>query len=164
MLTELRDRLVYGMSGISFKIQKRTTSTTIENNDFKEYKSYIGCLSCFDNCMNDVVVGLNGLDKTGEYNESMGYLDILNGHDSDKDIPLIRVFIKRDLQFFCSIDKELMERKLFNLGGLVTLTCRFNISNLVDNSPERKVIDPHELLNIKLPVNSIEMYQDISFV
>jgi hypothetical protein len=156
MLKEFREHLLYSISGdFGFVIKEKSTWVSLTNMSEEHRISFLGELIGFE----DVYVGLNALESsTEEYRDYMGYIEILNGNlGGDESVPLIRVFIKKDIAFFESVSKMAIESRILNPKRLIALDIQVDASNLKD-------IPAESMLNIKLPIESESIFQRDSFV
>lgn len=156
MLKEFREHLLYSISGdFGFVIKEKSTWVSLTNMSEDHRISFLGELIGFE----DVYVGLNALESsTEEYRDYMGYIEILNGNlGGDESVPLIRVFIKKDIAFFESVSKMAIESRILNPKRLIALDIQVDASNLKD-------IPAESMLNIKLPIESESIFQRDSFV
>ena len=156
MLKEFRDHLLYSVSGdFKFVIKEKSTWVSLTNMSEKHCISFLGELIGFE----DVYFGLNALESsTEEYRDYMGYIEILNGNlEGGESVPLIRGFIKKDIAFFESVSKMAIESRILNQKRLIALNISVDASNLKD-------IPAESMLNIKLPIRSVSIFQRDSLV
>ncbi|MGD0340040.1 MAG: hypothetical protein ABSB78_14770 [Bacteroidota bacterium] len=157
MLKEFRNLLLYmPVPEINFVIKERSTWVSLTNMSEKHSISFLGESIGFE----DVYIGLNALESsTEEYRDYMGYIEILNGvlPEEQGDVPLIRVIIKKDIAFFESLSKMAIESRILNQKRLIALNIQIDASNLKD-------IPAESMLNIKLPIRSVSIFQRDSFV
>jgi hypothetical protein len=156
MLEEFRDHLVNSLLPyIRFVIKERVNRIYLTNTLHKYHSYFIGELAGFE----DVYCGLSSLDNLiEEYRDYMGYIEILNGNsERDEPVPMVRGFIKKDITFFESVSKMAIESRLLNPNNLMNLIIGVNPSGL-------KNIPAENILNIKLPITTIEIAQLLSFV
>ena len=156
MLKEFRDELLYSAFGdVSFVIKEKLASISFTNTSEEHRISFLGGLIGFE----DVYIGLNALESsTEEYRDYMGYIEILNGTlGIGEPVPLIRGFIKKDIAFFESVSKMAIESRILNPKMLITLDINVDATNLED-------IPVESMLNIKLRIKSVSIYQRDSFV
>jgi hypothetical protein len=107
-----------------------------------------------------VVFGLSTADGTlEEYQNSIGYIEILNGNIEPEftSVPMIRGFIIKDIGFFETVNKILIESKTLHANKSLTLQV------LVDSSP-LKDVPSEKLLNMKLSIKRVSLFQRVSFV
>jgi len=156
MLKEFRDHLVYlPVPEFCFLIKERVNWITVTNIS-EEHNSYFLCrLLGYE----DVYCGLSSLDSLPEeYQDYVGYIEILNGRSEDGEpVPLIRGFIKKGITFFESVSKMVIESRILNSNKLVALKIR------VDGSGLKEDTRPENILNMKLPIKSIEISRRVSF-
>lgn len=156
MLKEFRNLLLYApVPEINFVIKDRLTWVSLTNMSEKHSISFSGKLLGFK----DVYMGLNALESsTEEYRDYIGYIEILNGNLEDGDsVPLIRGFIKKDVAFLESVSKMAIESRILNPKRLIALNIHVDALNLKD-------IPTENMLNIKLPIKSVSIFQRDSFV
>jgi len=154
MLEEFKDFLVNAMlPKISFILKGRVTHISLKNTSEKHYTHFLGELAGFE----DVYFGISPLvDSPEEYRAYMGYIEIMNGNSEDLEpVPSIRGFIKKDIAFFESLSKMAIESK-----NSMVLTIDFDPSAIrnLRNTPTENI------LNMKLPIKTIEISQRVSFV
>ncbi len=158
MLKEFINLLLY-MPGpeINFVIKERVNWITLTNISAEYHSSFRGGLLGFK----DVYCGLSSLDSLPEeYQDYMGYIEILNGMSEDGEpVPLIRGFIKKDITFFESVSKMVIESRILNSNELMVLGIRVNVSEFKKDAPPAE-----NILNMKLPIESIQIFKRISFV
>jgi hypothetical protein len=155
MLEKFRDLLVKRLDYplICFNIKGRVIVTSLTNMSLKYRIHFLGESKEFE----DVSFGLNPLDSsTEEYRDYLGYIDILNGESE----PLMRGFIKKNMAFFESVSKMAIESKILNSKKLITVSIEIDVSGLSD----LKDIPVENILNMKLPIKSISVAQQDSFV
>lgn len=108
--------------------------------------------------LDKICVGLNPMESSvEEYQDYIGYIEILNGTDDDMSpLPLMRVFVKEDSGIFESVNQMLIESKIFNSKMFLNLFIYFDRRELLTDNP------PEEMLNKKLPIKRIEISQTLS--
>jgi len=160
MLQHFKDSLVNSLLPEIYLVLKRVERHMYLTNTSKNYHS--GCL-CelvgFE--FKNVGFGLNPLDSSAEeYRDYLGYIEILDGYAEGEPAPIMRGFIKQDVTFFESLCKMAIECRLLNPKSLVALTINLDPSAIRDlkNTPTEKI------LNMKLPIRSIEISHELSFV
>lgn len=159
MLEEFRDHLVNSVFPyICFVLKERVASISLKNMLEKRHTYFLGELAGFEG----VYFGINPLaSSTEEYRDYLGYIEILNGNlEKDEPAPGIRGFIREDTTFFESLSKMAIESRLLNPNELMGLTIHFDPSVIRDlrNTPAEN------LLNMKLPIKTIEIEQRLSFL
>lgn len=95
----------------------------------------------------------------------MGYIEILNGisisSSNREHVPMIRGFIKKGFSFFESVNKLLIESKLFNKRMALSITV--DLSGIAKIPTE----DLFDMIcakrTIKLPIESVDVFQRVSF-
>ncbi|MDO8283284.1 MAG: hypothetical protein Q7U10_11805 [Thermodesulfovibrionia bacterium] len=170
MIEELKKYLSYGLQPgeILFLIKERETSISFNVTTIEEHTIYRGGIPYKD--LEDIYVGLStweNEDLKEEYQNYLGYIEILNGvsflKQEEKNVPMIRGFIKKDFSFFESINKMLIESRLFNKQLALSVIIDFSG---IDNIPSDEIyntICAERILNIKLPIKEIEITQRVSF-
>lgn len=168
MFKELKNYLSNSLipGEMSFFIKERETSISINVTTLEEIISYRGFIPYKP--LEDVYFALSSWERedlTEEYQNYMGYIEILNGISSQdqEHVPMIRGFIKKGFSFFESLNKMLIESRRFsNVMGL-DIVVDFS---RIDNVPTEDIfnmISSEGILNIKLPIKEIEFRQRISF-
>lgn len=159
MLEELKNYLSYGLipGEISFFIKERESSISLNVTTAEEHISYRGFIPYKP--LEDIFFALSSWERedlTEEYQNYMGYIEILNGISSrdQEHVPMIRGFIKKGFSFFESLNKMLIESRRFsNVMGL----------DIVVDFSRIKNVPAEGILNIKLPIKEIEFRQRLSF-
>jgi hypothetical protein len=160
MLEEFRDHLINSiLPYICFVLKERVNRIDLTNTS-KKHRIYFLCeLLGFE----DVYAGLNPLDSvTEEYRDHLGYIEILNGNSEELEpMQIVRGFIKQDIAFFESLSKMAIESRLLNpKNSMMALTIHFDPSAI----RELRNIPAENLLNMKLPIKTIEISQRLSFI
>ncbi len=149
---------------ISFLIKERETSISFDVTTIKELISYSGGIAYKD--LENVYFALSSWehqDLTEGYLNFMGYIEILNGISSQKreNVPMIRGFIKKGFSFFESVNKLLIESKLFNKRMALSITV--DLSGIAKIPTE----DLFDMISaertIKLPIERVDVFQRVSF-
>jgi hypothetical protein len=158
MLKEFRDLLLnMPVPEINFVVKERSTWISLTNMSEKQHIHFLGGLLGFK----DVYFGLGSLESsTGEYPDYMGYIEILNGFlpEEQEHVPLIRGFIKKDIAFFGSVSKMLVESRILNSNKLL-----MTLGIHVDRSGFEDILTKN-ILNMKLPIETVKINQRVSFV
>jgi hypothetical protein len=155
MLEDFKEFLVYSRSPeLHFIINEGDYWITYTNMAEERYSSFIGELFGFE----DVYCALSSSETLGEeYRDYMGYIEISNGKSNEgADVPMINGCIKKDIGFFESVSKLAIESRMINSNTLITLGIRVDLSGLKKNTPTEN------LLNMKLPIKSIQICNRIS--
>lgn len=166
MLEELTNHFRYSLrpEEILFLIKGRETSISFDVTSIEEVISYRGGIAYKD--LEDVYFALSSWERedlTEEYQNYMGYIEILNGISSQKQehVPMIRGFIKKGFSFFESVNKLLIESKLFNNRMALSISVDFSC---ISNIP---TVDIFNMIcaerTIKLPIKRVDVFQGVSF-
>jgi hypothetical protein len=155
MLKDFKEFLVYSRSPeLHFIIDEGDYWITYTNMSEERYTSFVGELFGFE----DVYCVLSSSETLAEeYRDHMGYIEISNGKSNEGvDAPMIKGFIKKDTSFFESVSRLAIESRMLNSNRLITLGIRVDLSELKKNTPAENI------LNMKLPIKSIQVCNRIS--
>ncbi len=159
MLEEFKSYLINSVVPyICFVLKERVNRIDLTNTS-KRHSIYFLCeLVDYE----DVFAGLIPLDSlTEEYRDHLGYVEILNGNSEElKPMPIVRGFSKQDIAFFESLSKMAIESRLLNPKSMTALIIHLDPSAI----RELRSIPAENLLNIKLPIKTIEIEQRLSFL
>jgi hypothetical protein len=154
-LTELHDLLLYQFN-IPFAITTKETSASF-GSDASEWFSYGGFIP--HEGLDDVYFAITSSDSVeDEYRGYLGYIEVLNGSIDkhwqvddfrEKNVPMIRGFIRKGSFFFETVNKMLTESKIFNSKISATLD--------IDDLQHFQSLQAEELLGQKLLIKSISI-------
>jgi hypothetical protein len=165
MLEALKNFSDLPIPEIFFNVKERETSISFDVTTVEESICYLGGVA--NQGLEDVYFGLSSWwereDLTEEYQNYMGYIEILNGTSSlmGEHVPMIRGFIKNEFSFFESVNKLLIESKLFNKRITLIITVdMYGIFNIPTEDIFNMICDKK---TIKLPIKRVDVSQRISF-
>lgn len=166
MIEELKNYLFYDVipGQISFFIKERETLISLNVTTAEENISYRGFIPYKP--LEDIYFAIStweNEDLTEEYQNYMGYIEILNGRDLriEEDVPMIRGFIKKGFSFFEYLNKMLIESRRFsNVMGLYIVVDFSRIRNIPAEKIFNMICDKE---TIKLPIKSVDVIQRMSF-
>ncbi|MFZ3136191.1 MAG: hypothetical protein WA126_02230 [Thermodesulfovibrionales bacterium] len=166
MIEELKKYLLYDVipGQISFFIKERETLISLNVTTAEENISYLGFIPYKP--LEDIYFALSTWERedlTEEYQNYMGYIEILNGRvlRSGEHVPMIRGFIKKGFSFFESLNKMLIESRRFsNVMGLDIVVDFSRIDNIPAEEIFNMICDKK---TIKLPIKRVDVFQRMSF-
>ena len=166
MLELFRNSLEYSIPprNIMFIIKDKVTNISLDINTMEENITYGGSICADYKELEDVYFALNSVyslkDLKEEYQNYIGYIEILNSSLDFRVVPMIRGFIKYDLSFFKSINEMLIESRMIN--KLLALNVVIDLSRPID--PTEKIFEMICAEKIfSLPIERVDIYQKISF-
>jgi hypothetical protein len=162
MLKELYDHLCNQiLPKIPFGVIEKRISTSFNSDTQREdHISYIGFIPILG--LDDIYFGISSVDLIEVHENYIGFIEILNGIFDISDInrsqvPMIRGFIKNNIGFFEYINNIIVESMICNSRLFLTLSISLGDILSLRNKPA------DELLNKRLPIESIHVEKTISF-